>query len=71
MLAEGVRRRFVVAWGFLGVAVLGLALLVGGFWRAQVTERRWVRVVGPPVAVLGLIVFFLGVLLTTVPGFFG
>ncbi|HUT98689.1 MAG TPA: hypothetical protein VM054_06400 [bacterium] len=53
------------------MAVLGLALLVGGFWRAQVTERRWVRVVGPPVAVLGLIVFFLGVLVTTVPGFFG
>jgi len=60
-----------VAWGFLGVAVLGLALLVVGFWRAQATERRWLRVVGPPVAVLGLIVFFLGVLLTTVPGFFG
>ncbi len=60
-----------MAWGYLGVAVLGLAMLVGGFWRAQVSKARWVRIVGPPVAVLGLIAIFLGVLLNSVPGFFG
>jgi len=54
----------------LGIAILGLALLVGGFWRAQVSARRWVKLAGPLVAVVGLLAFFLGVLLTTVPGFF-
>lgn len=59
-----------MAWGYSGMAAFGLALLVGGFWRASVSKRRWVKVVGPLAAVAGQIVFFLGVLLTTVPGFF-
>ncbi|MBD3400027.1 MAG: hypothetical protein GF399_06815 [Candidatus Coatesbacteria bacterium] len=59
-----------MAPGYLGIAILGLALLVGGFWRAQVSARRWVKLAGPLVAVVGLLAFFLGVLLTTVPGFF-
>ncbi len=59
-----------MAWGYLGMAVVGLALLIGGFQRAQVSTRRWVQLAGPPVAVAGLIVFFLGILLLTVPHFF-
>jgi hypothetical protein len=45
-------------------------MLVGGFWLGQASKNKVLRAVGPPAGVVGLIVIFVGILLTCVPGFF-
>lgn len=60
----------MIEYQYLLVVLLGLVMLVGGFWLGQESKRRFWRVVGPPAGVVGLIVIFVGILLTCVPGFF-
>jgi len=45
-------------------------MLVGGFWLGQESKVKFLRVIGPPAGVVGLVVVFIGILLTCVPGFF-
>jgi len=60
----------MIEYQYLLVVLLGLVLLVGGFWLGQVSKSKVLRAVGPPAGVIGLIVIFVGILLTCVPGFF-
>jgi len=60
----------MVQWEYLPVIVLGLAMLIGGFWLGQTAKSKAVQIILPWVGVLGLLVIFVGILLVTVPGFF-
>jgi hypothetical protein len=60
----------MIEYQYLLVVLLGLVLLVGGFWLGQESKAKALRIVGPPAGVVGLIVIFVGILLTCVPGFF-
>ena len=60
----------MIEYQYLLVVLLGLVMLVGGFWLGQESQKKFWRVVGPPAGVVGLIIIFIGILLTCVPGFF-
>ena len=54
----------MIEYQYLLVVLLGLVILVGGFWLGQASRNKVVRAVGPPAGVVGLIVIFVGILLT-------
>ncbi len=60
----------MIEYQYLAVVALGLVMLVGGFWLGQESKVKALRVIGPPAGVVGLVVIFVGILLTCVPGFF-
>jgi hypothetical protein len=60
----------MIEYQYLLVVLLGLVMLVGGFWLGQVAKAKALRIIGPPAGVVGLVVVFIGILLTCVPGFF-
>lgn len=60
----------MIEYQYLLVVLLGLVMLVGGFWLGQASKAKALRIIGPPAGVVGLIVIFIGILLTCVPGFF-
>lgn len=60
----------MIEYQYLLVVLAGLVMLVGGFWLGQESKVKFLRVIGPPAGVVGLVVVFIGILLTCVPGFF-
>lgn len=55
---------------YLAVCLLGLAMVIGGFWLGQSSKSRLLQILFPWISVLGMLVIFVGILLVAVPGFF-
>jgi hypothetical protein len=57
-------------FGYVILALAGLVMVIWGLPSAYSLSKTWLKIVAALIAVIGLIIFVLGILLTCVPWFF-